>query len=384
MMPPIYTSEGTYTLSEYERLALTNRINLSDGHARLDLSPQQRSIVGRSLELFDRAVAAKQGELEAAFLDRFFECARQNPQGSSFRKFLTFSSSSAIKIAAQYCRLRQLTVHLIEPCFDNILYMLRTEGVCVIPLLEHELYDLDTLASRLNPGSALWVIQPNNPTGFCLDQSLFTALTELVAERGATLVVDFCFRLYSDQLTSWDQYEVLRATGANVICFEDTGKTWPLADTKIGITVCSADPAPIIYRLHDELLLNVSPLHLVLLTEFIAETLTHGLETTLLGPIGTNRRLVHGLVEEGVIAHATEWCHNVPMELLQLPENANAQVFWTELSRRGVDVLPASNYFWSRPDYGRSLFRLPLSRPLRELECAMPIFKQTLLDRRNW
>ena len=371
------------TLSEYERLALANRVNLSDGHARHTLSNRQREIVGRTLELLDLSLSRKQEEIEAEFLNHFFQCASQGINNENLSTFLTFSSSSASKMAAQYCRIRGLSVYLIEPCFDNILHLLKTEGVSVTPIRETQLYDGEYLARLLNPSTALWLIQPNNPTGFCIEQPWFKELIYLVAERKSTIVVDFCFRFYAESLREWDQYRTLEELKANFLCFEDTGKTWSLADTKVGITVCSDESAPLIYRLHDELLLNVSPLHLLLLTEFIKDTLAYGFDNTVRRPIEINRHLVHALVEKGLVLHATQWCQNVPLELLGLPHEMLSTTFWSELRRRGVDILPAHNYFWSRPQEGTSLFRIPLSRPLGEIEAAIPIIEQTLLELRT-
>lgn len=373
-------TQSVYTLSEYERIALSGRVNLSDGHARHTLSPEQREIVGRALELLDRCLCQAQENIELQFIDSFFRCAGQGQDYFGQNRFLTFSASSAIKMAAQYCRMRGLIVHLIEPCFDNVVHLLKSENVTVVPVREEQLCDLEMVSRWMNPRSALWLVQPNNPTGFCVDERLFRKLTEVVAKSRSTLMVDFCFRFYAESLNKWDQYKVLDESRVTFICFEDTGKTWSLMDTKVGMTVCSDDVAPIIYRLHDELLLNVSPLHLLLLTEFINNTLKHGIANTITEAVRINRNLVHGLVQKDLVSHVTQWCHNVPMDLLCLPPELPANAFWKNLRERGVDILPAQNYFWSRLDVGANLFRIPLSRPLRDIEIALPIIEDTLLD----
>lgn len=371
-----------YTLSEYERLALENRVNLSDGHARHTLSTRQRDVIGKTLHYFDVSLTVPQKDVEKDFLSWFFCCAAQGVVSDGLDTFLTFSSSSAIKMAAQYCRMSGLTVYLIEPCFDNIFHILRTEGVNVKPVYEAHLGDLDFVDQLLGPSVALWLVQPNNPTGFCIDEPLFKQLISKVAEKKSTLIIDFCFRLYADNLRLWDQYRYLNESEIKFICFEDTGKTWSLADIKVGISVCSRDIAPLIYRLHDELLLNISPLQLILLTEFIKDSLTNGFYDSVRHPIETNRALIHNLVDQGLIIHASEWCQNVPMELLRLPDQILSSVFWSALRQRGVEVLPATNYFWSRAMEGTSLFRIPLSRPRRDFDVAIPIMRQTLCDLR--
>jgi aspartate/methionine/tyrosine aminotransferase len=367
-----------YTLSEYERLALGGRINLSDGHARMPLSEPQREILRSTLSLFDAAVSRPQAEIECEFLGEFFKCASQEPLAHNLDTFLTFSSSSAIKMVAQYCRIQQLTVCLLEPCFDNIVHILRTEGVRVQPVREEDVVDITRISACLSQQTALWLVQPNNPTGFCLDRDHFDRVIRIAAARRATVIIDYCFRLYAEALRWWDQYLALKESGVTFVCIEDTGKTWSLADTKVGITVCSADAASLIYRLHDQLLLNVSPLHLLLLTEFIKHTLAAGVAETLLDHVERNRQVVHTLVSEGLLCHRASACHNVPMELLGLRDASGATRFWSVLRERGIDVLPAENYFWSRPLDGRTLFRVPLSRPCRDIDAAIPVMRETL------
>lgn len=369
-----------YTLSEYERLALSSRVNLSDGHARLPLSDSQRAIVGRTLELLDKAQSLKQENIEEEFIHSFFSCAGQNVSSLPIDWFLNFSSSSAIKIAAQYCRINNLTVYLLEPCFDNIYHLLTSEQVSVVPISEEQLSNLSLLQKILNHTTVLWLIQPNNPTGFCLNQDQFAKVVSYISKANSTLIVDFCFRFYAQHLALWSQYQVLHDSSINFICIEDTGKTWSLVDTKVGITICSRKCSDLIYQLHDELLLNVSPLHLMLLTEFITDTMMEGLAKTIFSAIDFNRNKVHSLVEKELVQHATEWCRNVPMELLGLPSGVSSKVVWSELRRRGIDILPAQNYFWSGQKEESSLFRIPLARPQRDIEIATPIIEAVLLD----
>ena len=401
-----FANANSFTNTEYERLALANRVNFSDGHARQTLSGAQRKIIENSLELFDISQTISQEEVEAKFLKSFFECGAQTiiPQGKNetsnevsptiqqrhvaipnrdLNAFFTYASSSAIKMAAQYCRMKNLKIYLIEPCFDNILLLLLTEGVEVIPIGEDQLDDLDSLAKNLGPDSALWVVQPNNPTGFCMEPEVFKDVISLVSECKSTIIIDFAFRFHAASLRTWDQYSTLENSNATFIGLEDTGKTWAAADIKVGITLCSADAAPIIHQLHDELLLNVSPLQLLILTEFINDTLKFGIENTVRNDVEINRQLLLSLVDSGLLLRSSEWSSNVPMELLGLRHEIPSTLFWGELRKRGVDILPAHNYYWSDTEKGKSFFRIPLSRPRKDFETAVPIMKQTLIELEN-
>ena len=89
--------------------------------------------------------------------------------------------------------------------------------------------------------------------------------------------MDYCFRFYMEQLGAWDQYSMLNNSQCSYIAIEDTGKTWSLSDIKVGVTVCSRDASDLIHRLHDELLLNVSGVHLSILAAFINDSIRTGL-----------------------------------------------------------------------------------------------------------
>ncbi len=374
-------NDGEFTNTEYERLALASKINLSDGHARLPLTVDQRATIARTLEIFDEVMRTPQEDLEAVFIASFFSCAGQVVRKSARGPFLNYSSSAAIKIAAQYCRIMGLQVLLIEPCFDNIRHILLTEGVRVVALEEEMLADTDTIASIAGPGKAIWIVQPNNPTGFALDRAQFEELVQVLSEAGSTLIVDYCFRFYMRQLGTWDQYRTLTDSRCSYIAIEDTGKTWGLSDIKVGVTVCSADASDLLSRLHDELLLNVSGLHLALLTAFIEDSMLNGLNMSIRQPIEDNRRLIHELVGPGLFGHASDYCCNVPMEFLRLPGESDAINFWKELRASGVDVLPASNYYWTDTTLGRDSLRVPLARDPVDLKAAIPRLQQALRRR---
>jgi len=108
-----------YTNTEFERLALDNLINLSDGHARHTLSDAQRKIIQSSPVLFDDALSRRQQDIEREFLDWFLRCANQGQGAGTTRAFFSYSASSAIAMAAQFCSLT-VTDFLDEITFVEI------------------------------------------------------------------------------------------------------------------------------------------------------------------------------------------------------------------------------------------------------------------------
>ncbi|MEV0897941.1 aminotransferase class I/II-fold pyridoxal phosphate-dependent enzyme [Actinoplanes sp. NPDC049802] len=371
----------TLTNTEYERIALSSRINLSDGHSRLPLTASQRQIVGQMPQMLSRIDQMRQEALEDEFVEQFFACAGQ-PSASSteIRRFLNYSSSCSIKIAAQYCRMMNLQVFLMEPCFDNIRHMLLTEGVQVDAIAESMFRDLSAISKLAHPKAAFWIVFPNNPTGFGFGREDFGRLIDTIAAAGATVIVDFCFRFYMNDLAEWDQYRVLIDSGTSFVAIEDTGKTWGVSDLKVGLTTSSADAGDVLHRLHDQLLLNVSGLQLMLLTSMIRDSIEQGIDVVVREPVELNRSLIHSLVGPNLFEHASPYCRNVPLEYLRLPNHYDAVRFWRSLKSYGVDILPGTNYYWSAPDAGRDCLRIPLARPQNELRAAVPLMRQALDD----
>jgi aspartate/methionine/tyrosine aminotransferase len=368
----------TLTNTEFERLALSNRINFSDGHARSNFSANQVKILNEFQGHVNLALSKNQIEIESDFIKHFLLCGSQSFFNNDFNIFLNYSSSCAIKIAAQTCRKHDLKVLLIEPCFDNIRHILNTEQVPVTSIRESQIADLNYLRNNLDETTALWIVQPNNPTGFCLNEETFKEVIEIITEKKATLIVDFCFRFYSTTLKDWNQYQYLSNHKTSFISIEDTGKTWTLLDNKVGITTCSVNFNNTIHSLHDELLLNVSPLQLILLTEFIKDTITIGFQNTFMKDVEINRSYLNLLIDKEILSRATIWYKNVPMELLKVPVGIQAIKLWEELRKKGVDILPAANYFWTIPNEGSELFRIPLARPTQDFEIAIPIIESTI------
>jgi aspartate/methionine/tyrosine aminotransferase len=367
-----------FTNTELERLALRNEINLSDGHARHDLSFAQRGIIANTLARFDEVRKRRQEDIEVEFIEWFLRCAGQKYGANLSRHFLSYSASSAISLAAQFCRIRGQRVLLIEPCFDNIRHLLISHGVNVDAVSELELFELQCLRERLDSNTTIWLVQPNNPTGFCLDENRFVELANLAAAAKSTVIIDFAFRFFARPLYEWSQYEALDEIGVDYLCIEDTGKTWPVADLKVGLTVCSAGCAPLIHSLHDQLLLNVSPLTLLILRDFLQDTFASGVASTVRVNVDRNRTQVRKLIELGLVEPASLACENTPLELLGLPGRLAAMDLWRALRACGVDVLPAKNYYWSNVDSGRSQFRVPLARPHGDILRAVPILEATL------
>lgn len=363
------SSYREYSNTKFERLALARRINFSDGHARHELTCKQQEIVNDSLDRFKCSTIVDQHDIEREFLSAFLQCAGEPCEQSNQPPLLSYSASSSIKIVAQFLARRHRKIYLVEPCFDNIRLLLRSAGIEVHPLPELALIDIDNLHAHVEAGIPIWITLPNNPTGFRLDRVQFEKLAQFAHNSRSLLVFDFCFRFYSRTLCEYSQYHVLKDANCDFIAIEDTGKTWPVYDLKSGITFASEVFVSELEEIHQELLLNVSPFILSLLTELIMEANDTGLDVSVRGKIARNRRSAARLLENARFRSAMTHSDDVPLLLLELTDGTEAVEFWRLLrTSTNVDVLPAKNYWWGKDEDGFTKFRISLSRPNHQFD----------------
>jgi aspartate/methionine/tyrosine aminotransferase len=369
------------TSTEYERESLGDAVNLSDGHARQPLTPTQQAIIERSPAIFHRAQWESQFRLESAFVRSFLHLAGEPHVFPPERYFLSYSSSSAIGMIALYCQRHDKSVALIEPIFDNIPNTLRAAGVS-LEVLPEEALPVSGLTEALQCLSAdvVWIVCPNNPTGHVLDEATFEALVTACARLGKTLVVDFCFRFYAADLARWSQYERLKRSGVSFITIEDTGKTWATLDMKIGMLVCSDDLHDEFYHRHDDLLLNVSPFHLALLTEFIDDTIVHGADATIGFYVQQNLEILREALADSVLSLTGSGAPTVTVAWIRIDADVAGERLWEALRRRNIHILPGSNFYWHAAQRGRSFVRIPLARDPRVMSHAMPIIRSVAAE----
>src|SRR5690349_14612852 len=152
-------------LTEWEWHGLERRFNLADGHAHQDLPAEMTSVLdGLPRLILNRN--ADQERTESEFTTAFFEISGQ--RHPMVRPFLHLSSSISIELAAK--ALKQAgnsQVGLISPSFDNIPQLLRRSGLVLHPIPEHSFWADDRVQeSFLSACDALFLVVPNNPTGY--------------------------------------------------------------------------------------------------------------------------------------------------------------------------------------------------------------------------
>lgn len=349
-------------LTQYEHLGIAREFNLADGHAHQFQDPAQQRIIRRLPLLFAESGTRPQRDLEREFRRRFYGLAGQSSAVGRPYTLLCHSASTSIDLVAAFLSGRGMPVGLLRPCFDNLPGILRRRGAVLQPVAEPELTGpgLERLLGPGGPG-ALFLTLPNNPTGFELGEREFTQLAERCAATGTILVIDWTFRFFGNY-ERWDQYAVLDRSGASYLCIEDTGKTWPTLDMKCSILAASEDLYGALYELHNDLLLNVSPFVLHLVTRYLEDSGRRGLEATARRLIRDNRAVLRRALEGTVLA-AAEADRTISVEWARIDSPAlTALDVVGLLGSAGVGILPGDHFHWDDPTAGSRFVRFALAR----------------------
>ena len=358
----LLTEGSANNLTLFERSGLNKKFNLSDGHAHQRQNQSQQKIIARLSETFYRAETMAQSDLERDFLTSFFRLAGQ-PQALEYLDYcmLCFSASTATEIVAHVLKQRKLKTAVIEPTFDNIPAILRRVGVEIVAIDEAAVFpepDLE-LISSLNI-EALFIVMPNNPTGCFMNKQWFVNLLHFCAENRILLIADFCFRFFVDDMT-YEQYQLAIDSGIDFIFIEDTGKTWSTLELKIGFLTVSKSLLQSVNNIHSDFLLNISPFTLILLKEYIEDTLTSGINTTINNIISPNRKYLRSRLSNTHL----QVCRiesKISVEWLKILSHVNARQLISILKDNEVYVLPGMPFYWLHPQYGEKYVRVALMR----------------------
>jgi len=373
-------------ITQHEIEALKHTFNVSDAHTHQSQSRTQRSIISRLPELWYEAENAKQYDVEQRFLKTFFRVQEQNWAMKNNNALLVYASSIAMVMTANYLMKKNMTVSLMHPCFDNLTDILKHMNVPISPLEEVWFTDSTKIYENLEKHvttDALFIVDPNNPTGFTLFHGGPKAWSEVIRfakDKNKLLLIDFCFApflLPDKELSVFDVYELLEKSGVSYIAYEDTGKTWPLQDTKVAILKTSKDVYEEIYSIHTSYLLNVSPFILNLVTEYILDSEKDNF-TSVFDLLETNRLLAERILQGSILEPieplakvSVLWCKitNPEVKASELKEY---------LAKHGVHVLSGTYFYWNKREEGEHYIRIALARDTSLLEDALLTLRKAL------
>jgi aspartate/methionine/tyrosine aminotransferase len=351
------------SLTRYQWAALRSDFNLADGHSKQEQSPADVRMLGGLEEMYLYASEVQQDSVQAKFADTFFTVAGQLAQGEMAPPLYHYSASVSIAIVAQLLSQRNATVSLMHPTFDNIPDLLRRHRVEMRPFPASALRDTGEL-DKHRGSDALFLVAPNNPSGEVVREVDLVEIARFCTEEDLLLVIDFSFRFFSS-LTEWDQYAVLRNAGTRFVCIEDTGKTWPSLDLKLGILVADSESYRELEVISDDYLLNVSPFIFTLLQGYIEGNPDQPWREQ----VAVNQKDLWTLLGSSGV-YPVDMASTMSVSWLRLPPRWDGAHLAQWLTVNGVSVCPGAQFYWAMPERGQEFIRAALLRPRAYFKAA--------------
>jgi aspartate/methionine/tyrosine aminotransferase len=376
-------------LTQHEVEALKQKYNFADAHTHQSQSPSQLEIVRSLPELWLEAEKTKQETLNNKFIETFYKMRGLSAALNPNNVMLYYAASIATIHIANYLLKKRLTVSLIEPCFDNLYEILSHLSIPLSPLKEELLHDADQINENLKThvkSDAIFIVDPNNPTGFTLlgqkNKKAFENVVQFCKDSDKILIVDYCFANFlmnDEEIELYDTYKVLKESGIKYMAIEDTGKTWPIQDAKIAMLKVSDNLYEEMYSIYTAYILNVSPFILNFLTEYLLDSQNCKF-ASIKNLLNTNRKILEETFQDTILKPlkpkgkvSVAWCE------IREP-NLKATELQRILYEEGVYVLPGTYFFWHNPDQGEKYIRIALARDTDNFTEGMFLIKD-ILDR---
>ncbi|MFC0527561.1 aminotransferase class I/II-fold pyridoxal phosphate-dependent enzyme [Phytohabitans kaempferiae] len=354
---------------------LDGGLNLTDGHARLELSAEQAAIVARIPEMFAEASRRAFPDIEREAHHAYLTAIGQHsaPVGTG-RILSCYSSTLATDIVARALP-HGARIAVLHPTFDNIADLFVTRGLSLVPLSESALLARDWPGPPVN---AIVVTHPNNPTGLVTPPDHLRSLAEHAVRNGQTVIIDASFRGQVKD-AQYDTYAILDEAGADWITIEDTGKLWPTHELKIGMLAYSARTKLPIERAFSESLLSASPVVLLLVKALTDDWIDGGHERAR-ALVERNREVVRSTLAE-IGLHLADPTSQISVARIELPpDGPDSSLLYKDMVARGVHVLPCAPFHWADPASGLKYIRLSLARPYATVETAARTLTQSYLE----
>lgn len=363
-------------LTQFEIPRLPEVFNLTDGHIHRGWNKSETKIINRLPDLFQKINRETLPDLERDYIGSYFRLAGQTFDEGKLKYLLCTSASMGLEIVANYLRLNNKSLALIEPCFDNLADIFKRHGIKLEVFDEKYLYSLeiDEFLKGLT-SSVICLVTPNNPTGVALTRENLIKISNFCKENNKLLIIDASFRFYTPKEDIFDAYQIIDQSGAEHIFIEDTGKTWPTHDIKVSILAVSKNIYQSIYDIYTDFILHISPFALKLLTEFIKNSIEDEL-AHVHEIVAENRKLLSEAIQ-GTFLRATEQYYS-SVAWLDITNDLTAIELKEILDKSGVFVLPGNYFFWSDHKKGDKFIRVALTRDGGKYENAMKKFREVL------
>ncbi|OGE39532.1 hypothetical protein A3E86_01785 [Candidatus Daviesbacteria bacterium RIFCSPHIGHO2_12_FULL_47_45] len=351
-------------LTRWEWVALSQGYNIADGHAHHDQGRNYSKIIKKLSSIFSLAESQNQNQIQAEFEHFFFYLAGQKSYNKLNRPLYHYSCSLSIEVVANYFRKHKKTVALLHPTFDNLAAILLRHNIKLVPIEESQMLHDISYIETIN-ADVLFLVCPNNPTGNELGRDNFKKIVEIAARKKQLLVIDFSFRFFSSYI-NWDQYKLLHESKVDFIVLEDTGKTWPSLDVKIGTMISSNSLYPELRDITDDFLLNVSPFVFKLISEYVQADIKKG-SIRARAIVEENREVLRSVLKKSKLK-VTNKNSALSVEWLGLPPGKNGEQLTEYLNQKSIHILPGAPFYWNTPSGGDGYIRVALLRPAKEFK----------------
>lgn len=358
-------------ITQHEIEALKTEYNLADAHTHQSQSISQQEIVNDLPNLWYSAEKKTQFESEQEFIEKFYT---MHGQTTALKRkediYLVYAASISMHITATYLMQRGMSVGLIEPCFDNLHDLMKHMRVPLSPLDESLFSDASTIYDNLVKNAlcldAIFIVDPNNPTGFSIfsdGTECFMELVRFCKDYNKLLIMDFCFSAFVKVSggARFDVYEILEGSGVSFIAMEDTGKTWPIQDAKCSTLQTSKDINDDVYNILTSVLLNVSPFILRMVTRYVEDSVKDDF-ASVRTVLDVNRELAVSYLDGGLLKYCPPEIKSSVAWFEITDPSINADQLQETLRAHNVYVLPGKYFYWAHPERGQRYIRLALAR----------------------
>jgi aspartate/methionine/tyrosine aminotransferase len=349
----INTQQREQALTEIEVMGLASPNDMANGHASQNLALSQQRIIAKLPQIWEEASRLKSREAEIKFKD-VFRLLAEAPSLSSYEHFkICPTASNSIDTVATWLAAKNMKTALLEPTFDNLYLILKRRGVQIRSLPDDLLYEktLDQelkLIGLLSSVDAVFLVNPNNPTGRTMTEEQFASIANWCALNKKVLILDNTFRFFVPQV--YDTYQILLDSGVRFLSIEDTGKVWPTQEIKASLLFTSADIFQEIDHIYDEIFLCHSNFALGLLAEFLKDAHERGLAEAVWKDVAARRKKFRRAIEETVLQiHPLSIESTISVEWVKIAEHFNNDIDLIEhFKTKELILLSGRQFYWSK------------------------------------
>ncbi|KZN58168.1 hypothetical protein N473_05350 [Pseudoalteromonas luteoviolacea CPMOR-1] len=353
------------SLTEVEVEGLSYLYNFADGHAYHDINEHYVDIINNLQRYWQEGKEHSIPDMEKAFKNQFAELIDSSTLHSTNHFSVCPTASNSIDIVAAWLHKENKRTALIEPAFDNLYLLLKRRGVDISAFDELALKNEHQLAQIVSSGDidALFLVNPNNPTGLEMTESEFIYLVEQCKAHNITILLDRTFRIYGK--TNFDDYQILEQSGIDYVVIEDTGKTWPTQDLKISLMVYSEAISSTMRLLYEEIFLCSSNFALALLKQFIAVTAKFGVDATIKNEVRRRSETINdALSGTGLKVFDNDEKCQLPLCWIDISATGYDDVsFAARLKEHDIAVLPGRFFYWNSKSQHTQFIRVSLMKP---------------------